>query len=84
MELGDSNGSSWISNPTPCPVPCMNHSSYPAGGDEIAAHGIDLAGGDAGPHRGKPGDLGVEQEVVEPLLLRRRIADDEATGHVEW
>ena len=40
------------------------------------------AGVDTGADRRKPGELSLEHEVVDVLLLLVRLADDERAGHV--
>ena len=51
-------GSSWMSRPTPWPVPWTKASPQPASAITAAAGRVDVAGGDARPHRGDAGRLG--------------------------
>ena len=62
-------GASWISRPTPWPVPCTNASPQPAVVDDVAARRVDVrARRRPAAHRGTPGRLALEHDVEHPAL----------------
>ena len=79
----DSRGSSWISSPTPWPVP-WEKASRPARrrrstSRQAASTARHVA---ARPHRGDAGGLGRGDDVEQPLLVGVGIAEADRAGHV--
>ena len=75
------NGSSWISSPTPWPVPWMNHSPKPASVMCVAADGVELAGGhDPGRTAATPARWAASTTSYTSRCSVRRLADEERTA----
>ena len=76
------NGSSWMSRPTPWPVPWVK-SARPAGlGDQVAAGRVDGVGGDAGPDGRTPAAWAAVTTSSSRRCVGARLPDDERAGHV--
>src|SRR5690606_23110380 len=68
--------------PDPVPGPQEPPVGVPGVSDEVPAHRGDLAGRYPGAHGRQPGELHADQQVVDLALVRGRLADHVAAGHV--
>ena len=63
-------GASWISRPTPCPVPCDERVAPSGGVDDVAARVVDGRAVDAGAHGVPPGLLALAHDLVRRAARR--------------
>ena len=82
MEVWPTRGSSWMSRPTPWPVPCRKASAQPASAITARHAVVDVLGRDPGGHRRHAGRLRRQDHVVHPLLGLRELPHGDGAGHV--
>ena len=80
--VGDTRGASWMSRPTPWPVPWRNASPQPAVGDDRRGRRASTSGaGDAGARPRPPRPPGLSATTSSMRCLgRRRLADARPCG----
>src|SRR3954466_7160045 len=91
--LAATRGSSWISSPTPCPVPCTNDSAHPAAAmtsrharstaaQPAPAPPVEGGAGAPGAHGAAPRRLALAHDVPHARGLGTGVADAHRAGHV--